>query len=567
MSNDIIDVENNLKELEPILTNKLSAVKDFNDLVKYHLFYSSNYLPTLEFLVENCEDNEISKYGNFGIMIDQLLDIKLEQLLTFITDQESLELSKIKNINKNDLDETLSKLYISRKVQICTIFASQMSILRDQCLTQASTKYDAINKIITWSNFFSHFLHEPILHDIYMDDETIDIAERDLLEARKRIQTKNKNYDKALAKHWKEKTDYSEEKLVDIPKYFIGPKLAWLEAMVGLNIAKILVRNDKNAMANANEYNEKIIDYLTNNTISKNKYAYRENLEIPGPTANLNKILASKEFNFTTLDNMSILCESEKEVFIIIIPSSYSFYVNENTKVKHKLIFDNYEEKEQELPIWRSMFFVKEFCESPADFFIQYKNYICEPQDSSLFCFWLNFSEKINTLINKSKTKIGRVELAFHGFADNKVINALKKIKADTIELIIVYNALSLFEELAKIAGFDVNADLWSMNRLAIAELLIRILLPITKISKEEKNEDIHKIRHKIEGKPVNKKEKLSNDIKEISETANNLFEQLKDTSLNELQKVSSEIQAILKSGLPVEEINEKLKEYYVSLR
>ena len=567
MSNDIIDVENNLKELEPILTNKLSAVKDFNDLVKYHLFYSSNYLPTLEFLVENCEDNEISKYANFGIMIDQLLDIKLEQLLTFITDQESLELSKIKNINKNDLDETLSKLYISRKVQICTIFASQMSILRDQCLTQASTKYDAINKIITWSNFFSHFLHEPILHDIYMDDETIDIAERDLLEARKRIQTKNKNYDKALAKHWKEKTDYSEEKLVDIPKYFIGPKLAWLEAMVGLNIAKILVRNDKNAMANANEYNEKIIDYLTNNTISKNKYAYRENLEIPGPTANLNKILASKEFNFTTLDNMSILCESEKEVFIIIIPSSYSFYVNENTKVKHKLIFDNYEEKEQELPIWRSMFFVKEFCESPADFFIQYKNYICEPQDSSLFCFWLNFSEKINTLINKSKTKIGRVELAFHGFADNKVINALKKIKADTIELIIVYNALSLFEELAKIAGFDVNADLWSMNRLAIAELLIRILLPITKISKEEKNEDIHKIRHKIEGKPVNKKEKLSNDIKEISETANNLFEQLKDTSLNELQKVSSEIQAILKSGLPVEEINEKLKEYYVSLR
>ena len=79
----------------------------------------------------------------------------------------------------------------------------------------------------------------------------------------------------------------------------------------------------------------------------------------------------------------------------------------------------------------------------------------------------------------------------------------------------------------------------------------------------------MHKIREKIEGKPVHStlKNKLENDVKELTEETNQLLNLLQDNSLIELQKLNYELQLILKSGLPVEEINYSLKRYYSSLR
>ena len=569
MTDDIKALEVKLQKLEPELINKLVEVNDFNSLIGFQMAYISNYLPTLEFAVEYLKEDSIAGYANFGIMIDRMINIKIDELTRFLTDTEFIELSENSKLEKSELLVALSKMHISRKLQISTFFTSQMSIIRDQYLTQASTKFDPINKIITWANFFSHFINNPILYDFYMDDKTIDIAEKELLAAKKRIQNRNtKDYDYALAQRWCSYTVLSEKIMVGIPKYFIGPKLSWLNAMVGLNVAKVLLRKDKGAMVNVNEYTEKIIDYLMNNFLSKNKYAYREELNSSGPSPNLKKILATGEYNFTVLDNMSILCENKKETFVIIIPSSYDFYVNKNTKVKHKLTYDNGEESELDMPIWNNMFFVMEFCNSPSEFFIQYKDILCEPSNSLLLDFWIDFSDRINNIIKKSNTVTGRIELTYSSFTDNNIINALKNIQANSMQVLFAYSFLTVFETLAKVAGFDINADLWSMNRLNIAAILTSKLSPLSQIINNN-TEDKHEIRNRIEGKSVNDTiiNSLEKDVKEITEATNDLLIQFQGNWFIEIQKINLEIQQLLKSGLPVDEINEKLNAYYDTLK
>jgi len=567
MTNDIKALEVKLHELEPILKDKLLKVNDFNSLIGFQIAYMSNYLPTLEFAVDYLKEDSIAGYANFGILIDRMIGIKIDELTRFLTDSELIELSENQNLKKSDLMEALSKMHISRKLQISIFFTSQISIIRDQYLTRASTKYDPINKIITWSNFFSHFIHNPILHDFYMDDETIDIAEKELLEAKRKIQTKNtKDYDYALAQKWCTNTVLSEKIMIDIPKYFIGPKLAWLEAMVGLNVAKVLLRNDKEAMANVNEYTEKIIDYLMNNHLSKSKYAYRENLNSSGPSPNLKIILGSRDFNFTALDNMSILCENEKETFVIIIPSVYEFYVNQSIRDKHKLIYENGDENELYIPIWNNMFFIMEFCSSPADFFIQYKDVLCEPSNSLLLDFWSGFSDKINEIIKKSNTIVGKIELTYSGFAEQKILDTLKNIKATSMQVLIVYSILIPLEILAKdVAGFDIDTDLWSMNRLTIASILTAKLSPLSSFFEENKR-DIH---NEIKENSANNTiiNNLEKNIKEITESTNDLLIQFQDNWFIEIQKINFEIQNILKSGLTIDEINDKLSEYYITLK
>ena len=44
------------------------------------------------------------------------------------------------------------------------------------------------------------------------------------------------------------------------------------------------------------------------------------------------------------------------------------------------------------------------------------------------------------------------------------------------------------------------------------------------------------------------------------------LSTEMNDTIAKDLQQINLDIQKILKSGLPVEEINQKLQEYYISL-
>ena len=570
MTKDIEALEIKLQELEPILTKNLLDVNDFNSLIAFQFTYISNYLPTLEFAVEYLKENSIAGYANFGIMIDRILGIKVDELTRFLSTTDFVELSKNPNLDKSELMAALSKMHISRKLQLSTFFTSQMSILRDQYLTQASTKYDPINKIITWANFFSHFIHNPIFHDFYMDDKTIDIAEKELLEAQKRIQNKNnKDYDYALAQKWSNNTMLSEKLMVGIPKYFIGPKLAWLEAMVGLNIAKVLLRNDKGAMANINDYTEKIIDYLTNDCIPKSKYAYRENLNSSGPSPNLSKILEENNYSFTVLDNMSILCENDKETFVIIIPSSYEFFVNQSIKIKHKLIHENGNESELDIPIWNNMFFVMEFCRSPSDFFLQYKNDLCEPSKSLLLDFWIDFSDRINELIIKSNTIIGKIELTYSSFTEYKILDSLKNIKATSVQVLIAYSFLTVIETLAKLAGFDTDADLWSLNRLSIAAILTAKLSPISNFFDNAIDDDKHRIRNRIEGKIVNNTlvNNLERDVKELTEITNDIIGQFQGDFFTEISSINIEIQKLLRSGLPIEEISDKLSQYYSTLK
>jgi hypothetical protein len=570
MTKDIEALESELNKLEPVFENKLIAVNDFNSLVGFQLAYMSNYLPTLEYVVEYLKEDAIAGYANFGIMIDKMVRIKIDQLTRYHAHLNFIELSQTSKIDKSKLTASLSKLRISQKLQMTVFFTTQMSVTRDQLLTQASTKYDPINKIITWSNFFSHFIDNPILHDIYLDSDTIDIAERELFESKKRIEMKrSKEYDYALAQKWCANTIISEKIMIDIPKYFIGPKLAWLEAMVGLNLAKVLCRNDKEAMADVNEYTEKIIDYLTNNFVSKKKYAYRDNIDSSGPSPNLKKFFESDGYTFTILDNMSVLCEKEDEIFVVIIPSSLEFYVNPGLKFEQTFIDENGNEYKSNVPVYNDIFSIIEFSKLPSAFFVNHREQLCEPSNSMLLDFWIGFSKKINDIIKKNNSVVGKIEIAYSGFVNNKIIDALKNIKATSIQVLSAYGILFAFEELAKIAGFDLDAELWSINRLTIASILTSKLSPVSHILEKASDEDRHKIRNKIEGRPVTNSitDKLDKEIEELGESVNALLSEFQDAYLNDIQKINYDIQQLLKSGLPVDEINEKLNEYYDTLK
>jgi len=578
MTKDIQALQKKLYELEPLLEDELIKVTDTNSLLSFQFSYISNYLPTLEYVVEYLKENEIANFANFGITIDNMLSIKFDELLRFRMAYDIREFSKgendeKKNGAKSELLKALERINVSQKLQMSVLFTSQMSAVRDQLLTQASSKFDPINKVITWANFFSHFISNPILCDHLLDEETIAIAEKDLKEAQKRIQMKNnKEFDYSLAMKWNNRSVLNEKKMIDIPKYFIGPKLAWLEAMVGLNVAKAIKKHDKKSMENVSEYTERILDCLSNDFISKKKYAYRENLDSAGPTFDIKKILQENTYAVTLLDNMSILFENKKvdnDIFIIFVPSSISFFTNENTKIKRELKDNEGNTTYLDIPVCRDIYSMIEFGRSPALFWLNYHQYLCTPIDSNLFNFYQKFSSKIIDIIKKSKTIIGKIDITYSDFVNNKVLEVFKNVKATSLQVLLAYGFLYVFEELAIIAGFDVlSGKLWSLNRLTIAGILTKNLQPFEKTVEKHLNKENHEIRNRIKRK-IEKPAilcGLEKDIEEFTEFTSSLSIALKDDIAVKLQNINFNIQKILKSGLPVEEIHEKLQEYYGSL-
>ena len=119
--------------------------------------------------------------------------------------------------------------------------------------------------------------------------------------------------------------------------------------------------------------------------------------------------------------------------------------------------------------------------------------------------FWDNFYKRINDILRKSKSIVGKIDITYSGIVDNKILDTLGKIKATTFQVLIAYGILFTLETLAKLAGFNLSGHLWSENRLTLATIFTSKLSPILKVADKYTKNEIHATRDRIEGKAEKK--------------------------------------------------------------
>ncbi|KPA15569.1 hypothetical protein MHK_004224, partial [Candidatus Magnetomorum sp. HK-1] len=237
------------------ILNKAAMVSNYNSFLHFYFAYLINYVPMLDFAIETLPENSIAKLANFGMLIDHLSTIQLDRVLSLQMDLQAKEISDSTKQPKSIILKRLSNISIAQKVQISSTLLLGSSLSRDYSLSLATSKFNAINQIIAWSNMFGQLSHFPALIETFIDEKLLSKAENDLSKAKNLIQKKDRSYDYILACDWAENVNLSRQVVQEIPKFILGSKLAWLEAMEGLELAKCIIRKDETSGEKALKYN------------------------------------------------------------------------------------------------------------------------------------------------------------------------------------------------------------------------------------------------------------------------------------------------------------------------
>lgn len=567
MSNQLSTVQNKINSIEQQLTDQAIMIHDMNQLMGFYFTYLSHYFPLLEFAVENLPENSIAKCANFGMSIDHILSNKINSVVNQSIDLTAKEVSEKVNEPKTEIIKLLEDVSIAQKVQISASLLMSSGITRDINLCTANSKFNALNKIIIWSNVFSWVIRYPSIAEIFVNQAMINQAKEDLKYAKARIEKKDRSYDYDLSGQWHEASGLNRDRVTNIPKCFVGAKLSWLKAMKGLHVAEYLLNNDVKSIEMAISYNNKLIKNLENKNVSQDEWVYRK-MDTSGPSCNLLEIIKStlegEQALIKVVSSHTILIESKSKRFFVIVPGNFSFYVNATLGIKYN--------NNATIPLGEDTSTIINFYKSPADFFVRNLNYLSTPEKSD---FYLNLKRDVKILdrLKNDPSKImARLVSTFGDKINKNIAQTIEHVAKRGIDGIILYGLILGFQKIAKSMGFDVDTELWSETRTIIVGILISGLKPFNDyVTKNSQDEFIEKV-DKVENVDSDSENSLTNEDKlrriyeKIDEQRvefNQTYKEMNEAGLGSLFEITNEIRKILLSGLSLEEINEELKSKY----
>lgn len=567
MKNQMVLVEKEIAKIENALVNKAAMVQNMDQLLSFYFTYLSHYMPILEYAIENMPENSIAKLANFGILIDQLSSIKINNVVDLATDLQVREISEKTKKPKSEIAKIFSDISISNKIQVASAVILSSSISRDFSLSTANTKFNALNKITIWSNLFNQLTKYPALIDTFINEELLNEATTDLKFSKDRIQDKSRAYDYDLASDWQHATDFTKKQLLEVPKLFVGAKIAWLQAMKGLELAKCIYYKKKKHGEQALLYNNRLIRLLSNQNVSNNEWSYR-NFNSFGPCVNIKKILdhfVNKEkTNVSIVSSNNLFIQTPSIRFFINVSGIYSLYINSS-------MFVNYE-KGVSIPVKNDIGAVLTFHNSPAKFVIDNIRNLSNPEDSSFYSQLLKDKKIIEEIIKDVNSIITKLSITYGNNLNKNVAETVKTVTKNGLEGIVIYGSLFTLEKLAQSVGIDITAELWSQTRLTISGILLGSVQQVSKKAKEISDEEDKQSREKAKSEKYEltneeRLEKIYKKIDESKDAFNEAYQELGESGLSLLLQSTQKIKNILLSGLSIEEINKELSNYFDSIK
>ena len=87
-------VERELVKVENALVNKATMIESMDDLLTFYFTYLTHYIPMLEYSVECLPENSIAKLANFGMLVDHICSLKIDNVLATQVETNAIEISK-----------------------------------------------------------------------------------------------------------------------------------------------------------------------------------------------------------------------------------------------------------------------------------------------------------------------------------------------------------------------------------------------------------------------------------------------------------------------------------------
>ena len=567
MEHQVAIIEREIANVENILLNKASIVQNMDQFFEFYFSYLSNYIPMLEFAIESLPENSIAKLGNFGMLIDHVTSIQLDRVISIQNIATANQISKKIQKPKSQILSALNNMTDAHKIQLSSQLLLASSLTRDLNLAGGTSKFSAINKIIAWSNILSNFLHYPALIEIMIKKELLEIAEKELIECKTLIQKRDRSYDWGLASEWHDSVQLSRLNIQEIPKFFIGPKLAWLQAMEALELGKCILNKSKESGNKALIFNKKILSILKNKNLSTNEWSYRS-FNSGGPSCNIDSIIEENntgKIKAVIVDSHTILFQSRNNRFFLTVPSNFNFYINPNWKVA---LHENLE-----IPLSHDLNAIISFYKNPALFVINNLGKISDPGDSYFLMNKMKDRDKIKSLLESMDSIPTKLAVTYNTEIYKPIAKIVQKTCITTMDGVIVYGLLTGFEGLAKAKGFDISVELWSEIRLAITAIIINKVNIVTEFMKKSVDEENRQeaTDENEQDKPLYSFDDKMRTFYEKIEDSNREFtdaiREAKDQGLIDILDIANEIREIILSGLSMEEIKEKLDNYSKIIR
>ncbi len=561
-----VNLYNEIAKAENYLLQKATKIENRNDLINFYFAYSSVFLPTLQFTVNHLKENDIAHLANFGILIDHLSQNQLNLFIDTQIDHSAIEIAEKSGKSKNEILKLLESISISQKHQITTTILTFGSISRDAILQDASTKFSAVNKTKLWANIFSHFFNFPVLAETLIDLEIVKEAEKQLLKVKSLIyDVKERDYDNFFAARHSGMFDFSDNKLVDLPKLFVGTKLSWLQAMEGIYFCKFLLDKKIEDGEKALKFNKQIQIYIQNNKTSKKEISYR-NFNSFGPCPNLINILNSFGGNNTKIIPFST-CEwlviSDEKIFILDIPSNIDYYFS----LKSTVTYSDKDGKQNVSLAIRDIGTIIEFGKNPAKFVAKHLSQLSPPKESIFLLNEKRRQKTIELFINEKDSVSAHLENLYSNTLNSPVLKSIKRVTTMGMEAMLAYGLLLSFEKMAESQGIRIDSETWSQIRTILSGVVVVRLENIFRKQKEiedstaEPEEDDSTNSFLLS--PEEKVQKLYEQIGKSEKEFNDSMEGLKDAGLYELMDISKKVKEILLSGASVEEIKLELEKYF----
>lgn len=558
MEQRLVRLEQGIGKIEDGLLDQASMITTLQDFVKFQFQYLSTYLPILEFAVDALPENSIAKLANFGMLVDHICAIQIDRVVNSQIDLNASEIAEKSGKPKSEVLVALRDLSISQKLQISASLVTTSSIARDFTLIQGVSQYSPLNRVRLWANVFSNILRFPAVADLYLSDNTLSEAEKDLLDAQSRVSDQERAFDNFLAPNWSQSLGVAQRILVETPKFLVGPKVVWLRAMQGLCVSRLVLSGDQTAGESALTYNEKLQALLQNEIYSSDEWAYR-NLDSRGPGCDLTKVLEStgapKEIRLRVVDSHTILVTSSSRAALVVVPGIFSFYTNPTLMTETG--------PGRALPLSNDMNAIYRFYRSPASFVASNLGRLSPPAESDLLASVRQDHQKIRTLVESSGSVAGRLIVTYGTNLSRPVLDSTKQLATTGFKGVLAYGLIYGLEQVAVAAGYSTESEPWRSIRAMIAGVLMEKLGPLSERVSSTPAEDFEeRERPSAAWLGMSTEDRLADLFKRIDESGTSMkeaLEEAKDQGLSEVLETSRMIRDLLLSGLSLEEIRTRL--------
>ncbi len=565
MNQQLVRVEAGIQKIQDAILNKAAMVQDANHFLTFYFSYLSVYIPLLEFAVEVLPEDSLARIANFGMLIDHLSTVKLDRALAMHVQRQATELTNKTGRPASEVLALLNDMTIGQKVYIAGSVLQTTAFARDVTLCAANSKFNASNKIVSWANIFGHVLRMPAFADSFIDPEMIQEASKELEDARERVQKQDRSYDRDLSLQWCETLGMSQRVLEEIPKLFVGPKVTWLLAMEGLELARCILEKNREAGERALSYNEKLQSLLSKDTLAASEWSYRD-LNSGGPCIDLRGIIKhspGRPITLIPVTSQTIFVHTPETQYFLEIPGILPFYTNPNMIVQIG--------PDLAIPVEHDLDTIILFHKSPALFVCNNLDQLSAPSECALLQRKKQDRALIEKIMSNEASLVVTIGLTYGNRVNKHILDMVGQIAVTSFEGTLLYSLLYGFEKLAQAKGVDLGSEGWSQARLAITAALLAKLRPLA-TKTQEMNKEGHADRKEKTSQPSPKLTAEDNlrllygKLEESQSAMCKAVEELNDTELTEIMKISAEVRDILLSGLSQEETLQALARYSETL-